>query len=134
MATVVKSSKASVDTTTGMVAPIVSGLRAGEDIPSPMTPCQIKADGKVWRASGAAADSNARIAGWSTRANVKAGAAVTLMGVGLVGKYADGTLTPGNVYYLSATTGALDTVATTGDAVGCVQAIDAYNVRVTRNI
>jgi hypothetical protein len=133
MAPVTKSSKASPDATTGMVAPIVSGKRAGEDILTPMTPCQIKSDGKVYRASGAAADSNARIAGWSTRANVKAGQAITLMGVGLLGKYADETLTPGQILFLG-TTGALDTAATTGDTVGCAQAVDGSNIRVTRNI
>lgn len=132
MAVVVKSAKASPDVSTGLVAPQISGKRCGEDIPSAMMPCHIRADGKIYKASGAAADANARISGWSTRPS-KINQALTLMGVGLVGRYSDGNLTPGNIYYLGAA-GALDTVATVGDAVGCCEAIDAYNIRVTRNI
>lgn len=132
MAAVAKSAKASFDASTGMIGAQLTGLIAGEDIPSAVMPCQIKADGKVWKASGAAADANAVIAGWSTR-KAKAGQPITLWGAPSVAKYADGTLTPGAKLYLGAA-GALDTAATTGDAVGIAQAIDDSNIRLTRLI
>lgn len=132
MAVVAKSAKASFDASTGMVAPQVSGLVLGEDVQSPVTPLQIKADGKLWKASGAAADANAVIAGWSTRSG-KTGGPMTIYGLGAVAKYSDSLLTPGQKLYLGAA-GALDTAATVGDAVGIAQAIDADNIRITRAI
>lgn len=132
MAVVAKSTKASFDVSTGMIGAQITGLIAGEDIPSAVTPCQIKADGKVWRASGAAADSNAVIAGWSTR-KAKTGQPITLWGAPALAKYADETLTPGQKLYLG-TAGALDTAATTGDAVGIAQAVTASVIRLTRLI
>jgi hypothetical protein len=129
---VVKSASASPDTSTGMVAPQVSHRILGEDIGSPMTPLEMRADGLLYRASGAAADSHARIFGWSTRSG-KAGQTMTVYGLGLVGKYADETLTPGAILFLG-TGGTLSSTASVGDAVGCAQAIDASNIRVTRNI
>lgn len=131
MSTVVKSATASMDTTTGMFAGQITGKIAGEDIPI-VSPCHIRADGKIYRASGAAADPNARISGWNPRA-AKAGQACTLVSAPTVFKYSDEGLTPGNILFLSATTpGLLDTAATTGDAVGCAECIDASNIRVTR--
>lgn len=129
MAAVAKSAKASFDASTGMVAPQITGLVAGEAIASAVTPCRIHTDGKVYKASGAAADANARVAGWNTRGNIKAGQPVTLYGLGAVAKYSDGNLTPGALLYLGAA-GALDTAATTGDALGVAQAIDADNIRI----
>jgi hypothetical protein len=130
---VTKSANASVDATTGMVAPQVSQKILGEDIASPMTPLTMHADGMLYRATAAAANANARIFGWSTRAG-KAGQPMTVYGVGVVGKYSDEGLTPGNILFLGETAGTLSSIATTGDAVGCAQAIDASNIRVTRNI
>jgi hypothetical protein len=133
MAAVTKSAKASADATTMMIAPQITGLLAGEPIP-PCSPCEIRADGRAWRASAAAADTHAAVAGWCPK-QVQTGQPVTLFGVGLVMKYSDGLLTPGQRLYLAAAApGALDTAATVGDAVGLAQAIDANNIRVTRNI
>lgn len=131
---VAKSASASPDTSTGMVAPQVSHRILGEDVPASMTPLTMHADGQLYRASAAAADANARVFGWSARGNGKAGQTMTVLGLGLVGKYADETLTPGAVLYLGETAGSLSSIATTGDAVGVAQAIDASNIRVTRNI
>lgn len=132
MATVVKSARADFDASTGMIAGQISGKRCGEDIPSPVTPCHIRADGLIWRASGAAADANARISGWSTK-KAKKGQALTLWSAPVVAKYADETLVPGNILYLGAN-GALDTAPTVGDAVGTAECIDASNIRITRFI
>jgi hypothetical protein len=130
---VVKSAQASFDASTGMVAPQVSQRLLGADVASPLTPLRMAADGLLYPASAAAANANARIFGWSTRAG-KAGQPMTVYGVGAVGKYSDEALTPGAVLYLGETAGALSSIATTGDAVGCAQAIDASNIRITRNI
>lgn len=134
---IAKSPNASFDASTGMVAPQVSHRMLGEDIGSALTPLQMKADGLLWRASGAAADANARIFGWSTRAG-KAGQTMTVYGEGAVGKYADETLVPGSLLFLGTVGGAgvgtLSSTASVGDAVGCAQAIDASNIRITRNI
>lgn len=132
MATVAKSARASFDVSTGMVAGQISGKRCGEDIPSAVTPCHIRADGLIYKASGAAADANARISGWSTKA-AKKGKPLTLYSAPAVAKYSDEGLTPGNMLYLGAA-GALDTVAQTGDDVGCAECIDASNIRITRFI
>lgn len=133
MAAVVFSSQASMDATTGMLCPQISGLLCGAAIANPCTPCYIDTDGTVKPCDGTAADKKAVFAGICPRkANV--GEPVTLFGVGAVFKLADETLTPGAVLYLSATAGSWDTAATTGDATGHAQAISASSARVTRNV
>lgn len=129
---VTKSANASMDATTGMIAPQSSNDILGEDVTSPATPLEMRSDGKLWKASGAAADSHARIYGWSTRA-AKAGMSMTTVGVGTIFKYSDEGLTPGAIYFLG-TGGTLSSTASTGDAVGCCQAKDESNIRITRAI
>lgn len=132
MAAVAKSTKASFDASTLMVNPLLSGKIAGEDIPV-LCPCYLHTDNKVYKASGAAANAAAVLYGWSCRA-AKLGQPVTLaQGPGPVAKYSDGLLTPGQKLYLGAA-GALDTAATTGDAVGIAQAFSADLIRLTRAI
>jgi hypothetical protein len=130
---VTKSAAASRDTTTGMIAPQSSNDILGEDIAAPGVPLRMHTDGKLYRATAAAANASARIYGWSTRA-AKAGMSMTTVGVGAIFKYSDEGLTPGAIYYLAETVGALSSIATTGDAVGCCQAKDESNIRITRNI
>lgn len=129
---IVKSANPSFDASTGMVAPQVSQKLLGEDIASAVTPLEMRPDGLLYRASGAAADLHARIFGWSTRKG-KTGQPMAVYGLGAVGKYADETLVPGSLLFLG-TGGTLSSTASTGDAVGCAQAIDASNIRITRNI
>lgn len=132
MAVVAKSTKASMDASTGMVNPLITKI-AGETIAGAMTPVYLHTDGKVYIGLGAAANAAAVLFGWTTR-GARAGQPVTLaQGVGMCGKYADETLTPGQKLYLAAA-GGLDTVAQTGDAVGIAQAIDASEIRTTRAI
>lgn len=132
MAAVAKSTKASFDASTTLVNPLLSGKIAGEDIPN-VCPVYLHTDGKVYKASGAAANASAVIFGWAMRA-AKLGQPVTVCnGLGPVAKYSDGLLTPGAKLYLGAA-GALDTAATTGDAVGVAQAFDADCIRLTRTI
>lgn len=135
MAAVTKSARASMDATTGMIAPQISGLIAGAAIPL-LAACYIKAsDGKVYPSDATAADEKARFAGICPRA-ANAGEPVTLFGVGAVFRYSDALLTPGSVYFLDVTAnaGGFNTAATTGDALGVVQAITTSVMRVTRGI
>lgn len=130
---VVKAADPSFDASTGMVAPQVSQKELGADIGSAVTPLRMAGDGKYYPASAVAANANARIAGWSTRRG-RIGEPMAVYGLGAVARYSDGGLTPGAVYYLGETAGTLSSIATTGDAVGCAQAIDDSNIRITRNI
>lgn len=131
---VVKSAKASIDTSTGLVNQPITGLIAGENIAN----CDIvyikASDGKVYRTTAAAANEAARMAGIAPR-QANAGEPVTILpGPGQVAKYSDQLLVPGAILFLAEGAGALSTTATTGDAVGVAQAIDSTNIRLTRGI
>jgi hypothetical protein len=131
---VVKSAKASIDASTGLVNQPITGLIAGEAIAN----CDIVyikgSDGLVYRTTAAAANEAARMAGIAPRA-ANAGEPITILpGPGQVAKYSDALLTPGAILYLAEGAGALSTTATTGDAVGVAQAIDSSNIRLTRGI
>lgn len=132
MALVTRDSAASMDATTGQLAPQITGLTAGEDLDI-AAPCYIKAsDGKVYMFDGTAANEKARLAGFTPRA-VKSGQPVTLFGLGARFHYGS-ALTPGAILYGAATKGRLDDAATVGDAVGIAQVITATDIRVTRGI
>jgi hypothetical protein len=132
---VVKSAKASIDASTGLVNQPITGLIAGEAIAN----CDIVyikgSDGLVYRTTAAAAANEAaRMAGIAPRA-ANAGEPITILpGPGQVAKYSDALLTPGAILFLAEGAGALSTTATTGDAVGVAQAIDSSNIRLTRGI
>ncbi len=132
---VTKSAKASVDASTALTnQPISNGLIAGENIAVCDMLYIAAADGKVYRTSAAAADEKANIIGIAPR-QANAGEPITpLPGPGQVAKYSDGLLVPGAKLYLAEAAGRLSTTATTGDAVGVAQAIDAHNIRLTRAI
>jgi len=122
-------SNVGIDAVTAMYAPQITGLVAGEDLLC-AAPCFIKSsDGKVYLANGTAADEEAEVAGFTPRA-VKSGEPVTLFGKGTRFRYANGTLTPGDIYYIGTTKGRLDTAATTGDAFGVAQAVTRSDIRV----
>ena len=130
MALVTRATDASVDTSTAMYAPQITGLIAGEDI-DVCAPCYIKtADNKVYMSNATAANEAAEFAGFSPRA-AKAGQPVTLFGYGTRMKYASG-LTPGNILYIGATKGRLDDAATTGDGMGVAQVLTPTDIRVSR--
>ena len=131
MSLVTRSSSASLDTVTAMKAPQITGLYAGEDLDI-AAPCYIKSsDGKVYMSNGTAANEAAEVIGFSARA-VKSGDPVTVFGKGARFQYGS-SLIPGDVYYVGATKGRLDTAATTGDAVGVAQAITSTDIRVIRD-
>lgn len=131
MALLTRASTAHMDTSTGMFAPQITGLVAGEAL-DVVAPCYIKtSDGKVYMSNGTAADEAAEIVGFTPRA-VAIGEPVTLFGAGARFSYGTG-LSPGAIYYIGATAGRLDDTATTGDAVGVAQAITATDIRVIRD-
>jgi hypothetical protein len=134
MALITRSSVISIDASTAQFAAQISdGLTAGEDL-LVAAPCYIKSsDGKVYQSNGTAANEAAEIAGFTPRA-VTSGQPVTLFGRGTKFHYSDAGLTPGDIYFIGATAGRLDSAATTGDAVGVAQAITSSIIRVTRDV
>jgi hypothetical protein len=135
MAVVARSARASMDATTGMIAPQISGLIAGEASTGPAFFYIKAADGKAYLTDATAADEKAQLAGFCPRA-VNAGEPLTLFGLGAVIKFADLTLSPGAKLFLDVTAnkGGLNTVATVGDAVGVAQAITTSAIRIVRAI
>ncbi len=107
----------------------ISGLEAGEAIAAGDV-CYIKSDGKVWKATGAAANAAARVAGWALVA-AAAGQGVTLLFEVNI-EYGSG-LTPGALYYLSANAGLIADAASTGGTSPIAQALSATKIRVWAN-
>jgi hypothetical protein len=132
MAVIVKSAKANLDATTGMIAPQVSGLIAGELLEA-VSACRIHTDGKVYMSDASAADAEANFRGFVAR-KTRVGEPVTLYGLGTVFKYADGTLTPGASVFMGAADNQLDTVAQAGRAGAIAQAISTSNIVVVAAI
>ena len=127
MAEVTKSTTASLGSLLLQPADKVSGLLAGEALGA-IDACYIKtSDGKVWKATGAAANAAARVRGFSAKA-ASAGEAVTLIQNCIVGY---GTaLSPGADYYLSGTVaGGLADAASTGGTAVIAFAVDATRVK-----
>jgi hypothetical protein len=129
---VTKSATASIDVSTGVVNFPLTGLVAGEDI-ALCDLVYIKSDGKIWRATAAAANAAAKAIGIAPRA-AKAGQPITVFpGPNQVVRYSDaGFGTPGVLLFVGETAGALSSIATTGDAVGFAQVVDSSNIRLIR--
>lgn len=131
MALVTRSANASMDASTGMYAPQITGLIAGENL-DVAAPCYIKSsDGKVYMSNGTSANEAAEVVGFTPRA-AKADQAITLFGKGARFHYGTG-LTPGDKLYIGATAGRLDAATTTGDALGVAQVITATDIRIIRD-
>jgi hypothetical protein len=131
---VTKSTKASIDGTSGVINPQIAGLLAGENI-AQLDLVYIKNDGSVWRATAAVLNAAAHAIGISPR-DANTGEPVTIFtGPGIQARYADAsTFTPGAILYLAETAGGLSTTPTTADAVGVAQAIDDMNIRITTSL
>lgn len=135
MALVTRGAAADLEPTSALVAPQVPGslLVAGAALDK-CAPCYIAATGLVHMCDGTAADIKARLAGFTAKA-VAIGEHVSLWGPGTLFFYDEaGGMTVGNILYLAATAGRLDTAATTGDAVGVAHVITSKVIRVTRFI
>lgn len=133
MANLAKDALAGLDTSQAMTAPHVAGdILAGEALEA-CAPCYIKAaDGKVYQSNGTAANEAAKFDGFTGKA-YKIGQAVTLFGVGCRLRYSAGTLTPGTDLFVGTIAGSLADAATTGGVRAIARAINATDVRVTKN-
>lgn len=130
MGLITRSTNAGIDASTAMYAPQITGLLAGQDL-DVAAPCYIKtSDGKVYMTDATAANEAAECVGFTPRA-VKSGEPVTLFGAGARFQYGT-SLTPGNVLYLGATAGRLDSAATVGDSMGAAMVVDATDIVVIR--
>lgn len=104
----------------------ISGLLAGEALAAGDA-CHIKADGLVWRSTGAAANAAARVDGYAAQATAT-GEAVTLF-FDVNFRYGAG-LTPGARVYLSGTVaGGLDDAASTGGTQPLGFVVDSTRIR-----
>lgn len=133
MALVTRLAAASMDASTGMYAPQITGLLAGEDL-DVVAPCYLKtSDGKIYMSNGAAATEPAEFAGFTARAT-KSGQPVTLFSLGARFRYAAFSGQAGDKLYIGATAGRLDTATTTGDAVGVARVVNDSDIQCTRVI
>lgn len=131
MTLLTRASDAKIEAVSAVYAPQLAGdLYAGEDL-DPVAPCHIEADGLVYMSNATAADADANIDGWTMK-GYSTGQPVTLFGPGVIAKYSDGGLTPGDTYYVGATDGRLDDAPTTGDPNGCARAKDESHIRIFR--
>lgn len=131
MSLLTRASDASIDVSTAQFAPQIPDLECGEDIDI-FAPCYIKSsDGKLYMSNAAAANEAAEVNGFASR-SAKSGQKLTLYGVGTRCRYAAGGLTPGDIYYVGATKGRLDTAAQTGDSMGIAFAITSTDIVVFR--
>lgn len=130
MTLVTRSTTASIDA--NQANQVSAGLLAGEALDL-VSACYIKSsDGLVYMSNGTSANEAAEVVGFTPRA-VASGQPVTLFGPGSRFKYGSG-LTPGDVYYLGATAGRLDTAATPGDAFGYARAESATDIVILRSL
>ncbi|MDR3572867.1 MAG: hypothetical protein P4L50_03315 [Anaerolineaceae bacterium] len=131
MTLLTRATDCGLDSVSAMHTPNITGCYAGEDLDI-AAPCYIKqADGLVYMSNATAANEAAGILGFTPRA-VKQGQPVTLFGEGTRFSYASG-MTPGQILYIGATKGRLDSAATVGDLVGVAQAVNATDVVVIRD-
>lgn len=104
----------------------INGLVAGEAIVRGDV-VYIKNDGKVWKATGAAANAAAAARGVVLMAAAVGDGVTVLRGVSM--NYSAGTLTPGASYFLSGTVaGGLADAASTGGTAEIAYALDAYRI------
>lgn len=131
LVTLATSPGPSMDASTGELAPQITGLTAGEDLLA-VAPCYIKtSDGKVYMSNGTAANEAAEFAGFTPRAT-KSGQPVTLFNLGAQFRYGAFSGQAGDLLYIGATAGRLDTAATTGGVVAVAQVLDTERIRCIR--
>ena len=127
MALVTRDADASIDTSTALHASQIPSLVAGEAL-DPAAPCFIKeSDGLVYMSNGTADDEEAEVHGFTAKAYTVGAANVTLFGPGTRFHYG-ASLTPGDVFFVGATKGRLDTVATVGDSRGVALVVSANDI------
>jgi hypothetical protein len=126
LATLVKSGTPSLASALPDASQKITGLLAGEAI-AVGDVCYIAAAGTIFRSNGTAATAPAKCDGMAVVA-AAIGEAVTL--IHDVNVRYGATLTPGARYFVSATAGALDDVATVGGTSPVAFAIDATRIHI----
>lgn len=120
----------SLDAASAVLVPPIVAI-AAEDIDA-LAPCGLDANGEIIMSNATAADAPGQFLGVAARAAL-AGQPVTLFGEGVQFQWSSaGALTPASPYFVGATDGTIDAVATTGDTLGSFVAIDDKVLRVTR--
>lgn len=131
MTLITRDADASPDTSTLVACPPLGPLVAGEALDA-LAPCYIKSsDGLVYMSNATGTGEASEVAGFTMKAYAS-GAAVTLYGPGVRAHYAASGLTPGDILYVGATAGRLDSAPTAGDQVGVAQCISATDIVITR--
>ncbi len=125
MATIAKSGVPSLSSLIPGQDKTIVGLLAGEAIAAGDL-CYIKSDGKVWIATGAAANAAAKVDGMALQAAAVNEAVTLVFDVNV--RYGAG-MTPGARIYLGAA-GVISDVATTGGTAPIGFVIDATRIRV----
>jgi len=128
MAEIAKNGGPTVSSVVPPQSDMITGLLAGESIAAGDA-CRINAaDGLVYRASGAAANANARVSGFAAVA-AALNDPVTLL---TNGNFAYGSgLTIGAMYFLSGTVvGGLADAASTGGTKAIAYSLDGYRIRI----
>lgn len=123
MAQIAKSGTPSLASVTTQLTSM-SGLVAGEAIAAGDA-CYIKSDGKLWLATGTAANAAAKVYGFACQAASVGEACTVAWSVRF--RYGAG-LTPGAQVFLSATAGTLSDVATTGGTAPIGVVVDATRI------
>lgn len=124
MPNITRSARANVDASTAQFAPQITGLLCGEDIAAGQA-CEIRNDGKIYKLAAGT------FAGIAPK-GAKATQPLTIFGTGCRFHAADGTLTVGALYYLSATAGEISDAATARDAQGAFLAVSKSDLVVLR--
>ncbi len=133
MSLVTRATDISFDAASAMYAPQRPGLTAGEALDA-FALCYIKqSDSKVYMSNATSANEAAGFDGMTVKSYASGDSMVTLFGIGTKVRYATG-MTAGQILYIAATAGRLDTAATTGDAVGIARAISPTLIRITRDV
>lgn len=128
MANIIRSSRASVDTTSAQFAQQHAGKILGEDIAAGQ-PMELRPDGKLWRFFGT---TGAVFFGIAPRSG-RAGQPMTAFGFSTQFRAAEGTLTIGKTYFLSDTVGEIADAAGTKDTGGSFFAVGTSDLIVTRS-
>lgn len=119
------------DLSTVELAPQITGLFAGEDL-LVVAPCYIKtSDGLVYMSNGTASNEAAEFAGFTARAT-KNGQPVTLFSLGACFRYGAFSGQAGDLLFVAATAGRLDTAATTGGLVPIARILDTSRIQCIR--
>ncbi|SMB93322.1 hypothetical protein [Deinococcus hopiensis] len=128
MTNIVRSPRASVDTTSAQFAQQHAGKILGEDVAAGQ-PMELRPDGKLWRFAGTA---NSVFFGIAPRSG-RTGQPMTAYGLSTQFRAADQTLTIGKTYFLSDTVGEISDTAGTKDANGSFFAVGTSDLIVTRS-